>query len=228
MNSGNSYTKFFIVCHGHGSTREGGLKFGGMYYRMGYSVVLFDMRGHGDNVRVPCTMGYQESQDLVELIHYIKERFGQDIELALHGTSLGGATVLMSTKYQQEANFIIVDCPYASIRHFVLDIMKQRHTISILLPWFIGMTFKVFYHYSYKDMNTSLYIVNNEIPTLFLHGAKDTFILPYHSDILFKANKGPKEQHIFPNGTHGESVFCDPDEYLEVTSSFIKRCENKQ
>lgn len=74
-------------------------------------------------------------------------------------------------------------------------------------------------------MDVATSIKNNEIPTLFLHGAKDTLIPPYHSDILFNSNKGIKEQHIFPNGTHGESVFCDPKEYVETVTSFVKRYE---
>ena len=222
----NDPHKFMILCHGHGSTREGTLKYADIYYKLGYSIVLYDHRGHGDNTRVPCLMGFNESQDLVEVIHYVKNRFGNDVIIGLHGTSLGGATVLMSTKYQQEVKFIIADCPYASVKQFAGDFIKKRKSPTFPLLQVLGMRFKAQAHVSYKDMDVASSIVNNEIPTLFLHGAKDLLIPPYHSDILFKNNKGTKEQHIFPNGTHGESVFCDPQEYVETVSSFIKRYEN--
>ena len=221
----NDPHKFMILCHGHGSTREGSVKYADIYYKqLGYSIVLYDHRGHGDNERVPCLMGYNESQDLVEVIHYVKERFG-DVTIGLHGTSLGGATVLMSTKYQQEAKFIIADCPYASIKMFASDFVKKHKSFTFPLIQVLELRFKKNCKISYKDMDVAASIVNNEIPVLFLHGAKDQLIPPYHSDILFKNNKGPKEQHIFPNGTHGESVFCDPEEYVDTVSSFIKRYE---
>ena len=220
----NDPHKFMILCHGHGSTREGTLKYADIYYKLGYSIVMYDHRGHGDNVRVPCLMGYNESQDLVEIIHYVKNRFG-DIVLGLHGTSLGGATVLMSTKYQQEANFIIADCPYSSIKAFAGDFIKKHKAPKFPFLTSLNLCFKAKYKISLKDMDVATSIKNNEIPTLFLHGAKDTLIPPYHSDILFNSNKGIKEQHIFPNGTHGESVFCDPKEYVETVTSFVKRYE---
>ena len=224
--SANDPKKVVIIVHGHKSTREGTLKYADLYYKtMGYTVVIFDQRGHGDNAPSPITMGYKESQDLVEIIHYVKNRFGNDITLGLHGTSLGAATILMSTQYQQEASFIIADCPFASIRQFSIDFIKLHHSPNFPFLQVLEWRFKKELGISYKDLDTSLAIRNNEIPTLFIHGALDQLIPPYHSDILFNNNKGYKEQHIFAHGKHAESVFGDPEEYIEVVTSFVKRWE---
>ena len=74
-------------------------------------------------------------------------------------------------------------------------------------------------------MSPEYFVKYSDIPVLFLHGAKDNFILPYHSDILFNAKKGEKEQHIFPHGTHANSVFDDEVEYEEVLTNYIKKHE---
>ena len=59
--------KFVICCHGYSVNREAELEYGLIFYRLGYNVVLFDERGHGDNEQFISTMGYLESKDLNNL-----------------------------------------------------------------------------------------------------------------------------------------------------------------
>ncbi len=220
--------KYIIIIHGHGSTREGALKYVPFYYKLGYNIIRYDHRGHGDNVRTRCSMGINESQDLDEIITFVKDKFGQDIFLALHGTSLGGAASLLVTKYRQDIKYIIADCPYSSMIVFAGDYVHNHHMTYWPFKIFLPTVLYKLSGFNIREMSPIKYIGNNKVPTLHVHGLKDKFIKPYHCNLLFQKNGAEdKEIHLFPNGTHGKSVLFDHDEYEKVLREFISRQESK-
>ena len=64
----NNPKKFVICMHGHVSCREGSIKYAYAFYRLGYSLLFYDHRSHGDNERGKITLGYQEHKDALEII----------------------------------------------------------------------------------------------------------------------------------------------------------------
>ena len=219
--------KYVILVHGHGSTREGTLKYCPIFYQMGYNIIRYDHRSHGDNERGRCTMGHQEAKDLNEIIDYVKERFGKDIFLVLHGTSLGGATVLLLTQYRQDINYIVADCPYASMIAFAGDYVHNMHLMYWPFKIFFPIVVKTMSGLKVKDMAPIEVIDKNKIPTLHLHGAKDTLIRPYHCQKLYDKNGAEKEIHFFPNSPHGQSAVVDRKEYEEVLQEFAQKYEKR-
>ena len=222
----NDPKKFIIICHGHGSSREGMIKYCPVYYKLGYSIVLFDERGHGDNVRTYCTMGDVESKDLLEIIDYVYTTFGDDIELALHGTSLGGATVLLASQHHPRIKFIVSDCAYSSVKNLAIDIIKSHHAPKSLILPLMNHRLKTKYHTCLENMSPVDAVKENTIPVLFIHGAKDTFILPHHCDLLYESATAYKEQVIFENGIHGHSIDSDFEKYSNVVSTFVEKVHN--
>ena len=66
----NNPKKFVICMHGHRGNREGLQKYSWALYRLGYSLVFYDHRSHGDeNKREKVTMSYQEHKDALEIIN---------------------------------------------------------------------------------------------------------------------------------------------------------------
>lgn len=217
----NNPHKFIICCHGHGSNSNRAVKYGKMYYSMGYSVVLYDARSHGDNVRSQVTMGYQEAKDLNNIINIIKDLYGKDIEVALHGVSMGAVTSLLCTQYRQDISFIIADCPFASLDLFLRDVIK-KHQPVFTIYWLIKIFFKQKFHYEVKDVSALEVVKNNNVPVLFIHGVEDHFIKPYHQERIAENQKGFKEVVQMPNAGHGDSFNTDPVKYEQIISSFIK------
>ena len=218
--------KFMILCHGHGSTREGSTKYALIYYKLGYNIIRYDHRGHGDNVRVKCTMGVNESKDLVEVYKWVKETYHPEF-VSMHGASMGAATILIATQYltKEDVKFIVADCPFSSISNFGRDFIKAHHQPRWLLGPLFDFIMMIRFGIKPSDASPEKYVKLCDIPVLFLHGAQDKLINPYHSDRLFKAKKEPKEQHIFPHGTHANSVFDDAEEYERVVTDYVKEQE---
>ena len=61
------------------------------------------------------------------------------------------------------------------------------------------------------------------IPILFIHGEKDNFILPEHSEKMKNATKGYAEVHLIPEAGHALSVLTDPKSYHSYVSGFLEK-----
>ncbi|MBO6215170.1 MAG: alpha/beta hydrolase, partial [Lachnospiraceae bacterium] len=88
--------KYMILAHGYTDTRYGMMKYVPHYYDLGFHCIMFDERGHGENVFEPCTYGVREVEYLLAVLRDTLERYGSGIKLGLHGESMGGGTVLYS------------------------------------------------------------------------------------------------------------------------------------
>ncbi len=219
----NNPKKFIVFAHGHGSTREGAYKYTKIFYDLGYSLVMYDERGHGDNERVPCTMGFKESKDLAEIVRIIKRRYGKDIEVGLFGYSMGGATTCLASQYLQvDVKFLIIDCAYSSLR-------AQCHNIAFthFVPFFptlifANLLFKIKYKFSFKDSNAKAAIEKNKLPICFFHGRKDKTVFPINSKILYNASSSEiKRIYYFENAGHSKSVETDRESYKQKVEEFL-------
>lgn len=99
MNPADSGTprKVAIICHGHTVNRYSDLKYADIFYRAGFSTVIFDERYFGESTGDFCTLGQNEARDVAAIIAYVKQIFGQDCVIGLHGESMGAATALLTS-----------------------------------------------------------------------------------------------------------------------------------
>lgn len=219
----NNPKKFIVFAHGHGSTREGSWKYTKIFYDLGYSLVLYDERGHGDNVRVPCTMGYKESKDLVEIVRFIRNKYGKDIEIGIFGYSMGGATSCIASQYLQDCvKFFVIDCAFSSLKTQCHNILFTHFTPFFPTLIFANMIFKIKYGYSFKDCDAKAAVSKNNVPICFFHGRKDKTVFPINSEILYNASKAKnKRLYIFENAGHSKSIEEDRKLYEQNVRGFI-------
>lgn len=108
--------KAVILIHGYTSSKwdEGYIKPALNYLgKLGYTVLAVDMRAHGESGGAVTTLGYKESDDVVELVNYLRKAGYKRV--CLYGFSMGGAiSIMASTKVNIDA--IVLDSPYVDIR----------------------------------------------------------------------------------------------------------------
>ena len=220
----NNPKKFVICMHGHTSNRQASLKYAYAFYRLGYSLIFFDHRSHGDNARGIVTMGHQESKDAAEIIKQVREKFGQDIELGLFGCSMGGVTALLCISKIKDLSFVVSDCAFASLEDIVRGFCKQHHSPARLHLGWTNMFLKKKYNLSFEDVSPKEELKNNkETPVLFIHGSKDDFVFPSNVQMLYSNDAGPKQLEIFEGANHCGSVSLDKERYYKVIEEFINK-----
>lgn len=218
--------KFVICAHGYTVNRENQLKYAQEYARLGYSVLLYDHRGEGDNKRVPITMGYLEQRDLHEIIQWLYQREGSDIEIGIHGESMGAATVLLVLKYNDPLKFAVADCPYSSLNDLFPYQMKCMHVPSILLKPSSALL-KMIHGYSFDMISPADNASESKVPLMLITGDHDGFIPPEESQIIYDHKKcGYKELHFVKDADHAMAYTTDPVKYAEYLKEFLAKVEN--
>ena len=219
----NNPKKFVICMHGHSSNREGQLKYAYAFYRLGYSIIFYDHRSHGENERQYVTMGYREHLDALEVFKQVREKFGQDIELGLFGCSMGGATALMCLKEEQNLSFVVSDCAPSSLKEMVREICIVHKSPPGIFLIITNLLLKMKFHFSYKNSCAVDAVKENKnVPVLFIHGDKDGFVFPLNAEILYNACASKKRLEMFENAEHCGSVVVDKERYYKVIEEFIK------
>ena len=86
------------------------------YYRSrGFDLFCCDHEAHGESGGKYIGFGCFEADDCLKWIDFLTERFGEDIQILLHGFSMGAATVmLMAPRCPANVKAIVEDSGYQS------------------------------------------------------------------------------------------------------------------
>lgn len=216
--------KYVIIVHGHATNKEASLIYASAFNELGFSTIIYDQRGHGDNEKYDIKMGSQESKDLDEIIRQVYEKFGSDIYLGLHGLSMGAATVMLVLKYTQNLKFVVEDCGYDDFKKTIIVLLNKYHLWGKFFIPFIDLTFKIRFGFWLKEVKPIDVLVNNQVPLLFIHGNKD-IVVPFESmNNLYTKATSIKEKREF-DAPHARSLVFFHDEYLDVLKKFLKEIE---
>ena len=214
--------KYVIISHGYTDNRIGSLKYAKLYLSLGYSCVIYDLRGHGLNESTFTTYGIREGQDVAALVKDTRARYDDIVKLGLHGESLGAASTFTSLRYKPEVDFVVADCGFSDILN-VLEEGYRNAGAPVFLLNVADFGAKLRYHYALKDMRPIDSLDDNTIPVLFIHGADDSFILPKNSEDMAGPTKGYSELHFIEGAGHAECILIKPDEYGAIVSAYLAR-----
>ena len=219
--------KYVIISHGYTSNRMGSLKYMHLFHKLGFNCLIYDNRSHGDNRRGLCTMGKRERTDLLMLIRYVYRRFGDDIYLGLHGESMGAALQIMALQEKPRLQFIVNDCGFARMMDVITHNARQILHMPRWICYPASMASRLFFGFSYTEMNPIDVLKENQVPICFIHGAKDDFIPCSHSQQMHEATQGYSELHLFPEAEHAKSIDSDEARYEQVVQDFLEKIEEK-
>ena len=217
--------KVVIISHGHGDNKYTGIRFLQVFRNLGYSTVIYDLRGHGHNDPCPCTMGLDESKDLIELLETVKNRF-PDAEIGLFGLSMGCATTVMTLEHKPDVRFVVADCGYSNLREVCYGVLKTVHAPKFMY-YPVDWVNQLRYDYSASEVDPIDALDDNEIPILFIHGTEDKTIPCEQSRQMYERNKGQcKQLHLIPETGHADAWLHDPENYEKIVRDFIENLPN--
>lgn len=218
--------KKVVICF-HGYTSQGmsdyiGLS--GYYLQKGYSMLLVDERAHGQSEGKHIGFGCLDRKDALKWIEKVIRDCGTDVEILLHGTSMGGATVLMTSGLQLPAQVkgIISDCAFTSAKEVFTHVLKSMYH----MPAFPTIQIADFMNrrlsgYGLDECNAAREVKKAKIPILFIHGSGDTFVPCSMCETIYQNCASPKKKLIIEGAAHAESYYKDPTSYEKALNEFI-------
>jgi uncharacterized protein len=194
-----------------------------LFLSRGWNVVVYDHRRHGESGGKTTSYGYYEKFDLQSVVTWIKEHYGDDSVIGIHGESMGAVTTLLYAGMVEDgANFYIVDCPFSDFKEQLQYLLKKDFKLPPfpVLP-IANHILKFRDGYRMEDVSPISVIKNIKSPVLFIHSAKDDYILPEMTKKLFELKEGPKKLFIAENGKHAYSFGENKAEYESVIDQFL-------
>ncbi len=215
-----------ILCHGYGDDAPDGMaKYAQPYIEAGWNILTPAARAHGKSEGRYIGMGWPERFDICGWMEKIRE-FDPEASIVLHGVSMGGATVLNAAgERPQGLRAVVADCAFTGIREefaaqaralFGLPSFPVLDIASVFAGKWIGTSLKV--------TSTTGQTAKIQVPVLFVHGAKDTFVPFEMLDQNFSACRAPKAKLVIADAAHANSVFKDPG-YGEKVMQFLGRVQ---
>lgn len=194
------------------------------FYGKGFSILLIDLRAHGESEGEYITYGVHERCDLRDWVYFAMEKLGADIEIVLHGISMGASTVLMTSALDLPENVrgIIADSGYTSpydIFVRVLELSFHAKPFPILPITQLMAERKA--NFGFKDASTLDAMAENTIPVLFVHGEDDDFVPIEMSEANYNVCKAEKQFVRVPGARHACGYVVDKERCEAALDAFF-------
>lgn len=215
-----------ILLHGYKFNIAGSLKYARLFEELGFHIVMYDHTHCGKSGGDYTTMGYRETYDLELIVNFARKEFGDNVQIGLHGESMGASTALMYAASHSGLSFVIEDCGYSDLSEELRFQLHKRYR----LPYYpfiplASLFCKLRAGFSFEDISPIRELgrpsVNN-LPILFIHGLDDDFTPSWMLEAMYKAKRGKKEKYLVEGAGHAMSFTCDPEEYKEVVAWFLE------
>lgn len=222
-------TKRFVICV-HGYHCNGPDEFSHTmpfyHYDLGYNYLLPDLRAHGRSEGKYIGFGALDHKDILLWVDYLIERFGDDIEIILHGISMGAATVMLTNEANppKQVKLVIEDCGYSNAFDQICCTMKD--TIGFNFPMLVrtaSWICKKRAGYRFEEADCIGKMKDAKNPILFIHGTKDTFVPTYMGKALYEACTVPKDILLVEGAIHAYSYYDARDDYQAKVKEFIDK-----
>ena len=216
-----------IVVHGYGDNHFVFLYLVRMYRdELNYNVLFPDLQYHGYSEGDHIQMGWYDRLDVEKWIGVAHDVFKDDF-MVLHGVSMGGATVMMTSgdELPDYVKAFVEDCGYSSV---VMQFNNNRKQSFPFIPPDVlqsaSLVTRNRYGWGFWEASSVKQLAKCDKPMLFIHGDADDFV---PTDNVYKNYKakvnGYKELWIAPGAVHANSYAKYPQEYTQRVRDFLAK-----
>lgn len=220
-------SNIYVFCS-HGYRGNGRLEFQNMakfYHEKGYNVFIVDHQAAGESDGTYIGFGYHEYTDCFRWLDFLRNEFGKDIQIILHGVSMGCATVTMMSgndRLPSNVKFTVADCGYTSAYD---EFMHNAGNMKLATPVIVAASKfnKLISGYDFKDANPLEAVKTAKVPMLFIHGSNDDFVPTKMAYDLYNNCSSYKDILIVEGAAHAESYPVNSASYEEKINEFAKK-----
>ncbi len=204
-----------VLVHGRYQNRTSMLDLARRLWERGYSLLLFDLRGHGMSPSASCTYGLREQWDVLGAVDFVA---GQGIErdsIGVLGWSLGGASALMAMEHEPGLAAVVSDSAYADGSPLLAR--------NLLRPG-LKLALRVVEGVNIDDVQPARSVARAETGRVFLiHGSADRAV-PIAQMRKIEQSGGSRvvEPWVVSDAGHLGAFARVPDEYVDRVDRFFR------
>lgn len=216
--------KLALLVHGYKDNGLRMLPIGKIYSDKGFNILLPDLHAHGKSDGKRIQMGWKDRKDILHWIEVGKAMYGDSVQIALHGVSMGGATVMMTAGENLPTNvkLAVEDCGYTSVwDEYSHELRKRFHLTPFPFLHMSSALTQQLEGWNFRKASSVNQLKKSKIPMFFIHGGDDDFVPTEMVYKLYDAKPDKKEIWVKPNVGHADMYWQDPHEYNQKVSDFI-------
>ena len=200
-----------IVVHGYQSKSTDMIIIAKMYSEMGFQVIMPDLRSHGESEGYFTSFGHYEKYDLKKWINLALRSYGSNIELLIHGVSMGAATTLLVTGLdipKKNIKFMVLDSIFTRVGKTLTNTNKSKG----LRIFYFGINVITYFKYKFTfiGIRPIKQMRKNTFPFLIIQG-KDDHVVPVSmaKQMLTVSPATKKELLIIDDAKHAQGFRVD-------------------
>jgi uncharacterized protein len=190
----------------------------------GYSVLLFDLRGHGDSEGSRFSLGQFERLDVASAIAFVMSRGFAENRVALLGISLGAGTAIQELLLHPKIGALVSDSSYEDAFMEVQEVLpKEGGVPGWFTPGVFLMTRIAFGLDGAEVRPIEVVRAHPERAILFIHCDTDGLIQVHHAQDLRAASANPASAlWIARDCDHAAASDRYPAEYRGRVVAFLE------
>jgi pimeloyl-ACP methyl ester carboxylesterase len=107
-----------LLCHDLGSSKASLVGLGLELHGRGFTVLLFDFRGHGQSEGRSSTLGLKEKRDILGALDYLAQRLGREIAgVGVYGAGMGAHAAVLAAADRPALKVLVLDGLYPDASH---------------------------------------------------------------------------------------------------------------
>jgi uncharacterized protein len=226
VNSG----KCAILIHGYADAKVGAIAWAPMFRELGYNILAFDLRAHGQSGGLYCTGGFHESRDLMQIIDQLKAERGSAADrIILFGVSLGATVAAAAGAQRSDLSAVILESPHA---HFAHAAGYQADRMGMPGPFFQRGAFAVaqwIAKCNFDAVRPTGTIPKIQSPLMVISAGDDQFVRPEDLPAIQAAVEkrdpkfAPSIWWFLPQAYHVLAICENPLEYQKRIGDFLEQ-----
>jgi fermentation-respiration switch protein FrsA (DUF1100 family) len=191
-----------------------------------YSVLLFDLRAHGESEGVRYSLGQYEPRDVIAAIDFAQRKAGIDRKrVAIIGESMGAGTAIMTVKVDPAIGPVVADSAFADGVTVVDEVAPNYTGLPGVFTPGIVLAARIFFDLDLSAVKPVDVVRDHpERAWLFIQCEKDKTVFPHHGAELraASANTG-SELWLVPECDHVKAFDTQPLEWERHVLAFLGR-----
>jgi pimeloyl-ACP methyl ester carboxylesterase len=184
-----------IYLHGVADNRGSSVGIAEHFVPLGFDVVAYDSRAHGESGGDACTYGFYEKKDLARVMDHLSRT-----PVVVMGTSLGAAVALQAAAEDPRIAAVISVSAFSDLRTAAVERAPFFASRSNLDEAFRLAESQG--HFRVDEVNPAAAAQRIAVPVLLIHGDADKETPYAHSLRILAALHDPKRLITIPGGGH--------------------------
>jgi alpha-beta hydrolase superfamily lysophospholipase len=218
----------FVLVHGRGTGKKAVASYAPLFIDRGISVLMLDLRGHGQSTPAFVTFGDKERNDVLGALDFLaRQGFGPEDKVGFFGLSMGATAAYLAAMEADKqdpssVDLLIFDSGIADVPNSIR--VNSEKVVGAFTPFLLPgalMVARLRSGADFDDGNPMAHTADLSIPVLFIMCTADEAVPFDDQKRLLDAYAGPKESLVFEGLGHHRGFREMRSEYERALKSFL-------